>query len=123
MLRRSQLNYTAPQTAQSAPIYDYFSLSSQRMILPPEVETAARRALADHGGQSVFTYLANLLERASTTTATDAGHQIPYSTITAIDLSSEFPLRSVDGTRHRHARTGRDRLDRLGSPRLGRFRG
>ena len=95
MLRRSQLNYRAPQTEQSARIYDYFSLSSQRMILPLEVETAARRALADHGGQSVFTYLANLLERASTTTATDAGHKIPYSTITAIDLSSEFPLRSV----------------------------
>ena len=46
-------------------IYDYFSLSSQRMVLPPEVETAARRAFDRAGGQPVFTYLANRLAPVS----------------------------------------------------------
>ncbi len=60
-----QLAYTDPQTQQSETIYDYFSLSSQRMVLPPEVETAARRAFDRAGGQPVFTYLANRLEPVS----------------------------------------------------------
>ena len=57
--------HSDPESEQAEQIYDYFSLSSQRMILPPEVEAAAQRAFADRGGQSVFTYLANLLEYAA----------------------------------------------------------
>ena len=88
---------TDPQTQQSETIYDYFSLSSQRMVLPPEVETAARRAFDRAGGQPVFTYLANRLEPVSADRTGRSGRQIPYSTVAAIDQSPEFQLRSIEG--------------------------
>lgn len=78
---------------QAERIYDYFSLSSQSMILPPAVEAAAHRAFAGSGGQSVFTYLANRLESVSQPEAVP----LPYSTITALDPSDDFQLLSVDG--------------------------
>ena len=93
-----QLAYTDPQTQQSETIYDYFSLSSQRMVLPPEVETAARRAFDRAGGQPVFTYLANRLEPVSADRTGPSGSApVPYSTVAAIDLSPEFQLRSIEG--------------------------
>ncbi|MHB8972594.1 MAG: FtsX-like permease family protein [Pirellulaceae bacterium] len=92
-----QLAYTDPQTQQSDRIYDYFSLSSQRMVLPPEVEKAASRAFDSAGGQPVFTYLANVLEPSSDDPAAGSDRRIPYSTIAAIDETPQFQLRSLDG--------------------------
>lgn len=66
-------------------------------MLPPEVEAAAQRALAALGAQSVFTYLANRLERHADAGSKDATTAIPYSTIAAIDMSADFQLKSADG--------------------------
>ncbi len=94
MLTHCRLDFTAPGVTEPERIYDYFSISSRRMILPPEVESAAERAFAGQGGQCVFTYLANLLEPAE---SAGADRNIPYSTVTAIDMSADFALKSVDG--------------------------
>jgi len=97
MLTRPQLDFTPADQEQPERIYDYFSISSGRMILPPEVEQAAERAFGKERGQSVFTYLANLLEYAATMRDFGLGPQIPYSTVTAIDLSPDFSLHSLEG--------------------------
>lgn len=62
----------------------YMQLTSNRMLLDPPVVAAARQAFAADEPQALFTYLAN--------TIAGAGHETPYSTITAIDFASEPPL-------------------------------
>ncbi|MGD9647374.1 MAG: FtsX-like permease family protein, partial [Pirellulales bacterium] len=62
----------------------YFDLSSERMILEPEVVREARQRFAPWPTQIAFTYLANTIARGD--------RQIPYSTITGIDPVAEPPL-------------------------------
>jgi ABC-type antimicrobial peptide transport system permease subunit len=62
----------------------YFDLSSERMILEPEVVREARKSFAPWPTQVAFTYLAN--------TIAANGREIPYSTITGIDPVAEPPL-------------------------------
>lgn len=62
----------------------YFDLSSERMILEPEVVGEARKSFATWPTQVAFTYLAN--------TIAANGREIPYSTITGIDPVAEPPL-------------------------------
>lgn len=65
----------------------YFNLTSERMLLEPEIERAALRVFeADHP-QPAFTYLANYILAADG----DRG-RIPYSTVTALDLIDLPPL-------------------------------
>jgi ABC-type antimicrobial peptide transport system permease subunit len=97
-LTQVTLRYTDPQSGQVETIYDYFSLTTQQMVLPPEVAAAAARAFTPLGGQKVFTYLANLLERAARDGEPDEDRvKIPYSTVTGIDASATFCLRSATG--------------------------
>src|SRR6185312_8338532 len=44
-------------------IYDYFSLSSERMLIDPAAERVITRALNRTGAQPVLTYLANNIEK------------------------------------------------------------
>lgn len=74
-----------------APVFDYFSVSSDRMILSPAAAATARQAFQQYGGQPVFTYLANSITKLG------SEGEIPYSTITAIDLGPEFNLLSTGG--------------------------
>ncbi len=62
----------------------YVQVTSNRMLLDPAAVTAVQKAFAAEHLQSVFTYLANAIA--------GGGHEIPYSTITAIDFTSEPPL-------------------------------
>ena len=54
------------------------------MLLEPAAVAALDKAFAAEHPQPVFTYLAN--------TIAGAGHEIPYSTITAIDFATQPPL-------------------------------
>jgi len=73
------------------PVSEYYQLTSQRMLLPPEVARAARQAWSGQTVEPVLTYLANALEHD--------GKQIPYSTITAVDSVPQIgPLLNDDGT-------------------------
>lgn len=92
-----QLTFTDPRSQQTDTIYDYCSVSSQRMVLPPAVEERAAQLFGATGGQSVFTYLANRIERVVDGAPPEPAQQIPYSTLAAIDLSPSFTLHSVEG--------------------------
>ena len=62
----------------------FVQVQSNRMLLDPPAVRAVLKTYADCQPQQVFTYLAN--------TIAAAGHEIPYSTITAIDFRAEPPL-------------------------------
>jgi ABC-type antimicrobial peptide transport system permease subunit len=64
----------------------YFNITSDRMLLEPAIETAAMKVFGADGAQPVFTYLANYI------LAGDGRGKIPYSTVAAVDFSSEPPL-------------------------------
>ncbi len=93
-LKHPRLTYADPASGQEVVVYDYFSLSSDRMIMPPAVEQAAARALSQHGGQPVFTYLANLIEPVPPGDR-PATARIPYSMVAAINPSADFHLRDL----------------------------
>jgi putative ABC transport system permease protein len=62
----------------------YVQVTSNRMLLDPAAVIAVEKAFADVHLQSIFTYLANSIA--------SGGHEIPYSTITALDFTSRPPL-------------------------------
>lgn len=62
----------------------YLNITSERMLLEPAAERAIRDALPEHTVQPALTYLAN--------TIACGDRQIPYSTITAVNLATEPPL-------------------------------
>lgn len=76
----------------------YYALESNSMLIEPAVETAATEAARVMGLNTsrVLTYLANTIEIEQpipSSTATPTQHQqIPYSTVTAIDVSSGITL-------------------------------
>src|SRR6185503_15350468 len=69
-------------------VYDYFELTSDRMLLEPELVASAQKAFASEKPQVLFTYLAKKIERIG-----EAGDERPvlkpvsYSTICAVDPS------------------------------------
>jgi ABC-type antimicrobial peptide transport system permease subunit len=54
---------TFESEGESETIYDYFSITSDRMILSPGAEAVAETAFEPLGGQGVMTYLANRIQR------------------------------------------------------------
>ncbi|MCG8652293.1 MAG: FtsX-like permease family protein, partial [Pirellulales bacterium] len=71
-------------------IYDYYSLTSDQLLLPePVVEQVLEDFDADQVSP-VITYLANAIERLDATGKVIAS--VPYSTITAINSTPELPL-------------------------------
>lgn len=96
MLQHPQLHFQPSAGAAKQTVYDYFSISSRRMILAPEVEESVDQTFADTGGQPVFTYLANLLEKQPAAGPAKE-RPVPYSMVTAINLTSDFRLNSIDG--------------------------
>jgi len=79
----------AEETSQK--VFDYYSFSSERMLIEEAADQAAEQAFAARHGQAVLTYLANAIG-----VAPDKGDSIPedegvpYSTITAIDWTPQF---------------------------------
>ncbi|MEX1026578.1 MAG: hypothetical protein WD049_01025, partial [Candidatus Paceibacterota bacterium] len=85
---------------ESETIYDYFSITSDRMILLPEAERAAANAFAPMDGQGVVTYLATTMKKERGSGGEGergAQDSIPYSMICGIDVTEGFALRDVDG--------------------------
>ena len=65
----------------------YFNLTSERMVLEPAIERAALAAFQADRPQIALTYLANYILAGP-----DDRGKIPYSTITALDLTDTPPL-------------------------------
>ena len=89
-----RLTYTNAASGQQDVVYDYFSISSDRMILPPAVLQAAERTFGKQGGQTVFTYLANVIEPVPQGKSPPSA-RLPYSMVTAIRVGPEFPLQNM----------------------------
>jgi ABC-type antimicrobial peptide transport system permease subunit len=83
-------------------IYDYFSLTSDRLLLDAAAEKVALAAFASEKPEPVLTYLANKIEKIDPAAAAAAAarmepYGIPYSTIAAIDPAPGGPLVDADG--------------------------
>ncbi|XZE54046.1 FtsX-like permease family protein [Planctomycetaceae bacterium SH139] len=70
----------------SQTLFDYYSLSSERLLLSDQIVETIVADLGNDQAQPVLTYLANAIE------SPDGERSIPYSTLTAINSSSELPL-------------------------------
>ncbi|MCH2178025.1 MAG: ABC transporter permease [Mariniblastus sp.] len=70
-------------------IYDYVSLSSDRMVLPKVVADSVLKI--NQSSQPVFTYLANDLALAEQTQG------VPFSMVAAIDFGDQFHLETPQG--------------------------
>jgi putative ABC transport system permease protein len=66
-------------------IYDYWSLTSDRLLIAPAAEEAATIALKKFNATPISTYLANRLELAD---AKEGSRVVPYSTLSAIENGS-----------------------------------
>jgi ABC-type antimicrobial peptide transport system permease subunit len=86
---------------QARVIYDYFSLTTDRMVFSRETESAQQQVLTSWNGQGVFTYLVNSMAKIPVQGAPASEVRIPYSMVTAIDPSDGFPLQDLSGERIR----------------------
>lgn len=77
---------------QEETVYDYFQLTSDRMVLEPELVEAARTTYANEKPQVLFTYLANRIERLPVGESDERAPTKPisYSTICAVDANESL---------------------------------
>jgi ABC-type antimicrobial peptide transport system permease subunit len=88
-LQRVRREFT-PDAGPPQVIYDYYSLTSDRLLLPETAVQRIQTGLPPANVALVTTYLANAIERLD-----DSGQvaaSVPYSTITAIDSTESLPL-------------------------------
>lgn len=97
-LKRVRRTFPATDAASGQMVYDYYSLMTDRMIFSPESERAVRRAIAPHRGIPLFTYVVNSLQKLNADGVAEPT-RIPYSMVTAIDVSDAFPLADLAGQR------------------------
>ena len=84
------------QTFQDDIVFDYFSLSSDRLVIPKQGAESIRKAFPQ--AVELFTYLANDLSKPSPDASEDTEPTgIPFSTVTATTLGSQLPLVTLDG--------------------------
>lgn len=81
----------------------YFALETDRLLIEPPVEAAARAAASDMKipALPVLTYLANTISLVDAAGAPRGDREIPYSTVTALDppaASFLSPVFMMDGT-------------------------
>ncbi len=69
--------------------FNYYSLSSDRLVIANEIAASVKRAMPD--AVEVFTYLANDIRKESKPSG------IPFSMIASIDVGASFPLRDIEG--------------------------
>lgn len=80
-----------PQGQTPQVIFDYFSVSSEQLLLPPAAAQAIQAAGAHGRSVPMLTYLANAIERIDPASG-EVTASVPYSTITAIDSHPQLPL-------------------------------
>ncbi len=94
-LQRVRRTFQPPGSDSEEVVFDYFNLTSDRMLIPPAAERAVMQALADVPSQPMLTYLANLIERGG---AGPDSRKIPYSLVAAVNSASGLgPLLADDG--------------------------
>jgi len=95
-IRRIRRTFQKPNSDQEEEVYDYFTLTTDRMLFEAAAADAAERAFSEDHGQAVFTYLANAIDKLGSDGESMAS--IPYSLVSALDSSPELgPLFANDG--------------------------
>ena len=79
-----------PESGEPQTIYDYFSLSSERLLLPDPVVRAVLGGLPEGQATPLLTYLANAIEVVDESGEVLA--TVPYSTITATEPGGPLGL-------------------------------
>ncbi|WP_254509159.1 ABC transporter permease [Anatilimnocola floriformis] len=79
---------------ESRDIINYFSLTTNRMLLDEATENTAKFAFAKYQAYPVLTYLANSIDHVGAPAGTKG---VPYSTIAAIDPGPDGPLVDAEG--------------------------
>ncbi len=75
-------------------VFDYFNVSTDRMLFEDSVADAIAAATARWNGQPALAYLADSLRRADAPSPPDV--EIPYSIVTGIERSDSFPVTSAE---------------------------
>ena len=88
-LQRIQRRFE-PESGEPTTVYDYFWLTSERLLLPAIAVDRIKEAFPKAELTETTTYLANAIERLNQEGEVVA--TVPYSTITAVDHSSHLPL-------------------------------
>lgn len=88
-LSLSRATQTDPQSPAGEPVFDYLSLSSERLVFRDDMQTAIEKALP--ATKPVLTYLANDIRKQGEPSG------VPFSMISAIDFGEDFRLTSIDG--------------------------
>jgi len=89
VMKRAKLMYKESDEQQEDVIYDYFSFSSERMVLDDHTVGVAEESFQADRGQPVFTYLANAIGLKK-----NPDDAVPFSMVTAIDFSDQFAPKS-----------------------------
>ncbi|QDU95119.1 ABC transporter permease [Lignipirellula cremea] len=103
LLTHARQEFTpAEEGAAPEEVFDYFSFTSERMLLSEEAEQAAQQAFSAEHAQPVLTYLANAIALQpqdplpdGKLLADDVG--VPYSTVSAVDWSPAFHPLDLEG--------------------------
>lgn len=82
----------------AATAFEYFTITTDRMIFDPEIAKVLEQALQPLGGQPILTYLANSIapEKGNSSTASQLP-DVPYSMVTAIDFTNQLQLKDMEG--------------------------
>lgn len=88
-LQRIQRRFE-PESGEPTTVYDYFWLTSERLLLPKIAVDRIKEAFPKADLTETTTYLANAIERLNQEGEVVA--TVPYSTITAVDHSAQLPL-------------------------------
>lgn len=78
-------------SAEPQVVFDYYSITSDQLLLPPAAVAAIRDRSSAADAVPVMTYLANAIERIDRETG-EVTASVPYSTISAIDSHPALPL-------------------------------
>ena len=94
-LQRVRRTFRSVDMDRDEVVFDYFSLTTDRMLFSPPAEQAAMQAWNGDDAQPALTYLANSIEKAGSDGASPI---IPYSLVTAVDSQPGLgPLLAADG--------------------------
>jgi ABC-type lipoprotein release transport system permease subunit len=101
-LKLKHVKLTFGEGAAQETVFDYFSLSSERLLIDEAPQQIALAAFAADQPQPVLTYLANRIAKVDPAAeiaafANNTPYGIPYSMITAIDPAPGGPLIDAEG--------------------------
>ena len=96
VMKRAELKFGIGDDQPEETIFDYFSFSTDRMVLDDDAATAAEHAFKTNLGQPMFTYLANSIGKGEPPAEGEDDNGIPWSMVTAVDFSPQFAPTSLE---------------------------